>query len=65
MFTFTELEKYYACDVTLSVYPHRDGLKNMPGHGGKILVNKIFSEVKFFQAIVIEKSVWISTELTN
>jgi hypothetical protein len=22
------------CDVTLSVYPHRTGLKNMPGHGG-------------------------------
>ena len=21
-------------DVTLSVYPHRAGLKNMPGHGG-------------------------------
>ena len=23
-----------ACDVTLSVYPHRAGLKNMQGHGG-------------------------------
>ena len=23
------------CDVTLSVYPHRTSLKNMPGHGGK------------------------------
>ena len=22
------------CDVTLSVYPHRADLKNMPGHGG-------------------------------
>ena len=22
------------CDVTLSVYPHREGLKSMPGHGG-------------------------------
>jgi Na+-transporting methylmalonyl-CoA/oxaloacetate decarboxylase beta subunit len=22
------------CDVTLSVYPHRAVLKNMPGHGG-------------------------------
>ena len=22
------------CDVTLSVYPHRAGLKNMSGHGG-------------------------------
>ena len=25
---------YYSCDVTLSVYPHRASLKNMPGHGG-------------------------------
>jgi hypothetical protein len=28
---------YYSvclCDVTLSVYPHLAGLKNMPGHGG-------------------------------
>ena len=24
----------HACDVTLSVYPHRAGLKSMPGHGG-------------------------------
>jgi hypothetical protein len=23
-----------ACDVTLSVYPHRASLKNMPVHGG-------------------------------
>ena len=26
--------EYDACDVTLSVYPHRAGLKNMPSHGG-------------------------------
>ena len=25
---------YYACDVTLSVYPHRARLKNMPDHDG-------------------------------
>ena len=25
---------YFACDVTLSVYPHRASLKNMPDHGG-------------------------------
>ena len=25
--------EYDACDVTLSVYPHRASLKNMPGHG--------------------------------
>jgi hypothetical protein len=23
-----------ACDVTLSIYPHRESLKNMPEHGG-------------------------------
>ena len=26
--------EYDACDVTLSVYPYRAGLKNMPDHGG-------------------------------
>ena len=26
--------EYDACDVTLSVYPHRASLKNMPGQGG-------------------------------
>jgi hypothetical protein len=26
--------EYDACDVTLSVYPHRASLKNMPVHGG-------------------------------
>ena len=26
--------EYDACDVTLSVYPHRASLKNMPNHGG-------------------------------
>ena len=25
--------EYDVCDVTLSVYPHRTSLKNMPGHG--------------------------------
>ena len=26
--------EYDACDVTLSVYPHRASLKNMPDQGG-------------------------------
>ena len=26
--------EYDACDVTLSVYPHRASLKNIPVHGG-------------------------------
>ena len=29
-----ELILEYVCDVTLSAYPHRASLKNMPGHGG-------------------------------
>ena len=28
--------EYDVCDVTLSVYPHRASLKNMPDHGGKV-----------------------------
>ena len=31
---FLDLSKADACDVTLSVYPHRASLKNMPDHGG-------------------------------
>ena len=27
--------EYDACDVTLSAYPHRASLKNIPGHGGQ------------------------------
>jgi hypothetical protein len=27
--------EYDACDVTLSVYPHRASPKNMPGHAWK------------------------------
>ena len=27
-------DEYDVCDVTLSVYPHRASLKNIPGHGG-------------------------------
>jgi hypothetical protein len=30
----SEQDMICLCDVTLSVYPHRAGLKNMPGHGG-------------------------------
>ena len=29
--------EYDACDVTLSVYPHRANLKNMPDHGGNVI----------------------------
>jgi hypothetical protein len=30
---FCKLIKVVVSDVTLSVYPHRASLKNMPGHG--------------------------------
>ena len=33
-FAHGEHHTYYACDVTLSVYPHWARLKNMPDHGG-------------------------------
>ena len=33
--------EYDACDVTLSVYPHRASLKNMPDHGGKICLTTL------------------------
>jgi hypothetical protein len=46
------------CDVTLSVYPHRASLKNMPGHGG----NRTY-DLHIFQA----RPVWIYTQsnITN
>ena len=31
--------EYDACDVTLSVYPHRASLRNMPDHGGNRTYN--------------------------
>ena len=31
---FYNIFSYDVCGVTLSVYPHRASLKNMPGHGG-------------------------------
>ena len=33
---------YDACDVTLSVYPHRASLKNMPDHGGSLIPTVFF-----------------------
>ena len=46
------LNLYYgACDVTLSVYPHRASLKNMPGHG----VNRTYDLWNIRTAVVIFK----------
>ena len=36
--------EYDACDVTLSVYSHRESLKNMPGHGGNQTVNVLYTD---------------------
>jgi hypothetical protein len=49
--------EYDACDVTLSVYPHRASLKNMPDHGGnRSVVGSIPTVVRhIFQAC----PVWI------
>ena len=44
--------EYDACDVTLSVYPHRAGLKNMPGHGG----NRTYDLWKFLECLHGEKN---------
>jgi hypothetical protein len=33
----TQVNNYDVCYVTLSVYPHRASLKNMPGHGGNYI----------------------------
>jgi hypothetical protein len=33
-FLYIKILDFDVCDVTLSVYPHRTSLKNMPGHGG-------------------------------
>jgi hypothetical protein len=33
--------EYDACDVTLSVYPHRASLKNMPDHGANRTYNRV------------------------
>jgi hypothetical protein len=43
--------EYDAWDVTLSVYPHRASLKNMPDHGGNRtydLWNTNTEKIKFF-----------------
>ena len=52
--------EYDACDVTLSVYPHRASLKNMPDHGGiPKVVGSIPTVVRhIFQAC----PVWIYTQ---
>jgi hypothetical protein len=40
--------EYDACDVTLSEYPHRASLKNMPDHGG----NRTYDLWNLFPTVV-------------
>jgi hypothetical protein len=46
-----------ACEVTLSVYPHRASLKNMPDHGGNRTYD-LWNTRHIFQAC----PVWIYTQ---
>ena len=43
--------EYNPCDVTLSVYPHRAGLKNMHDHGG----NRTYD---LWNTTISDKTVW-------
>ena len=45
------------CGVTLSVYPHRAGLKNMPGHGGNRTYDLWSTSPMLCQLIYAVKSV--------
>ena len=53
------------CDVTLSVYPHRAGLKNMPGHGGKYWASipKVIGSIPTVARHIFQACpVWIYTQ---
>jgi hypothetical protein len=57
-------DEYHVCDVTLSVYPHRTSLKDMPGHGGQAYFLSLSGVARhIFQAC----PVWIYTQsnITN
>ena len=46
-----------ACEVTLSVYPHRASLKNMPGHGGNRTYDLWNTSPMLFQLSYMVRSV--------
>ena len=48
------------CDVTLSAYPHRAGLKNMPGHGGNRTYDLWNTSPMLFQLNYAVRSVRVS-----
>jgi hypothetical protein len=49
-------------DVTLSVYPHRTSLKNMPGHGGASIPKVVGSIPTVARHTFQACPVWIYTQ---
>jgi hypothetical protein len=45
--------EYDACDVTLSVYPHRASLKNMPDHGGNVIYIMLYIYIYIYIYIYV------------
>ena len=52
--------EYDICDVTLSVYPHRASLKNMPGHGGNRTYDLCYTSQMLCQLSYVVRSVRVS-----
>ena len=64
--------EYDICDVTLSVYPHRASLKNMPGPGGLVFqrasIPKVVGSIPTVAGHILQaRPVWIYTQsnITN
>ena len=66
--------EYDACDVSLSVYPQRATLKNMPGHGGHIFqacpvwiycILRVTSQALFILGLSILNYLFISVHFFN
>ena len=54
--------EYDACDVTLSVYPHRASLKNMPDHDWASIPKVVGSIPTVVRHIFQACPVWIYTQ---
>ena len=57
---FIRHNQYHACDVTLSVYPNRTSLKNMPDHGGNRTYHLWDTSPMLFQLSYVVWSVRVS-----
>jgi hypothetical protein len=49
--------EYDACDVTLSVYPHRASFKNMPGHG-RSRTYDLWNTIPIFNVCWLSSLLW-------